>query len=117
MKKPCPHCPFRTDCLKGWLGAARAEEIAESITDRQQTFPCHETCSHEDGEHIPTDEEQHCAGAMILLEKINRPNQMMRIAERLRMYDHTKLDMTAPVFDDVEDFIDHHDGGTQRGSS
>ena len=43
--------------------------------------------------------EAHCAGALILLEKLNLPSQMMRIAERLGMYDRRKLDMLAPVFD------------------
>lgn len=110
MTKPCEHCPFRTDCLKGWLGEARAEEIAESITDLQQVFPCHKTTGEEDdeGNHVPHADEQHCAGAMILLEKLNRPNQMMRICERLRIYDRSKLDMKAPVFDEVEEFIEHH---------
>jgi hypothetical protein len=48
--------------------------------------------------HIPGAEEQHCAGAMILLEKNGCANQMMRIAERLRFYDHKRLKMDAPVF-------------------
>lgn len=43
LKKPCAKCPFRTDCLKGWLGEERAEEIATGITEEQQTFSCHET--------------------------------------------------------------------------
>lgn len=111
LKRPCAHCPFRTDCPSGWLGFDRAQEIAESIIDRQQSFPCHETTSHDDdGERVDTEGEQHCAGAMILLEKLKRPNQMMRIAERLGMYDHAKLDMTAPVFDTSEEFVEHHDG-------
>jgi pSer/pThr/pTyr-binding forkhead associated (FHA) protein len=42
--------------------------------------------------------EQHCAGATILLERLNRPNQMMRWMERLGGYDRTKLDMDAPVY-------------------
>lgn len=108
MTKPCDQCPFRTDRLRGWLGEERAEEIAESITDRQQSFPCHKTVERdEDGECYSKD-EQMCAGAMILLEKLTMPTQMMRIMERLRMYDRRKLDMAAPVFDSVEDFIRHH---------
>ena len=45
---------------------------------------------------------------MILLEKIERPNQLMRIMERLGFYDREKLDMTAPVFDTPKEFIAHH---------
>lgn len=38
---PCKNCPFRTDKKhqKGWLGAARAAGIIESIVDLQQSFP------------------------------------------------------------------------------
>lgn len=109
LTKPCKDCPFRTDCLKGWLGEDRAAEIAESITDLQQSFPCHKTTTADnEGERVRTDAEQHCAGALILLEKIERPNQMMRICERIGMYDRTKLDMTAPVFDDADAFVEHH---------
>jgi hypothetical protein len=112
MTMPCvgeATCPFRTDCLSGWLGEERAEEIIEAIIDRQQTFACHKTTKHdEDGEVISHKDEQHCAGAMILLEKIERPNQMMRICERIGLYDRTKLQMDAPVFDDTDDFICHH---------
>lgn len=43
---------------------------------------------------------------MLMLEKINRPNQMMRICERLGMYDRTKLVGAEDVFDDFEDWID-----------
>lgn len=41
--------------------------------------------------------DPHCAGALIFLEKRNRPNQMMRIAERTGSYDRRTLDMKAPV--------------------
>jgi hypothetical protein len=107
--RPCDNCPFRTDCLKGWLGEGRAAEIAVGITDGQKTFTCHKTTKFDDElESVPHDQQQHCAGAMILLEKLNRPNQMMRWMERLGMYDRSKLDMDAPVFDDTESFIEHH---------
>lgn len=38
-----------------------------------------------------------CAGSLILMEKSGTPNQMMRIAERLGVYDPSRLDMDAPV--------------------
>ena len=102
-------CPFRTDCLKGWLTESRADEIVNSIMDMQQSFPCHETTDENDeGTVIETKKSQHCAGAMILLEKLERPNQMMRISERLGFYDRHKLDMNSPVFDDGNEFIEHH---------
>ena len=73
------------------------------------TFTCHETTvpdESDEGEMKDGPNAQHCGGALIILEKLERPNQMMRIAERLGFYDRRKLDMHAPVFDSIEDFID-----------
>lgn len=63
-------------------------------------FCCHKTTevSEETGDYSPKPESQHCAGALIFREKQNAPHQMMRICERLGLYDRTKLDMNAPVF-------------------
>ena len=98
LRRPCKHCPFRTDIVP-FLTQDRAEEIFTAITDQQQTFQCHKTLD------LPRQKQEHCAGAMILLEKLERPNQMMRIAERTGMYDRRKLDMNSPVFDTGEEFI------------
>lgn len=118
LVKPCAKCPFRTDCLKGWLGESRAAEITDSIVNQQQYFPCHETTRFDyDGNSTNVASEQHCAGAMILLEKINMPNQMMRIAERLRMYDRTRLDMEAPVFSTPGQFVRHHKKSKSKKSA
>ena len=102
LKKPCSNCPFRTDKpeQEGWLGYERAEEIVDGLTRQQGTFTCHKTSGKIN--------EEHCAGALIMLEKMEKPNQMMRISERIGMYDRTKLYMGSPVFDDAEDFIDSH---------
>lgn len=104
LKKPCADCPFRTDKphQKGWLGRERAQEIADAITQLDGTFTCHKTLQQ------PQALQQHCAGAMIMLEHLEQPNQMMRIAERLGLYDHTQLNMTAPTHSTVEDFVDFH---------
>jgi hypothetical protein len=114
MKTPCKNCPFRSDKVFP-LHPGRVESILDGITHGDQTFSCHKTTSHDDEDcedyaesdtHIPTSDEQHCAGAMILLEKLEQPNQMMRIAERVGLYDRTKLDMEAPVYDSLEDMQD-----------
>lgn len=97
--RPCKECPFRTDVI-AYLSAYRAREICRAITKEQQTFICHKTTTYDDdGELIQSAFGQHCAGALIFLERRNRPNQMMRIAERIGIYDRTKLDMTAPVYE------------------
>jgi hypothetical protein len=109
LTKPCSECPFRYD-INGYLTEERAEEIVEALL-RGATFSCHKTNDYGDeGEPIETGDSQHCAGAMILLEHQEQPNQMMRISERIGFYDPAKLDMTAPVFDEPETFIDHHAG-------
>ena len=113
LVKPCAKCPFRRD-VGGYLTRARAREIASAITAQDATFSCHETVTYDDdGKTVRTSQEQHCAGAAILLEKIGRANQMMRIMERIGAYDRTKLDMEAPVFDTPSEFIAHH-GNKQR---
>lgn len=117
LRRPCKNCPFRTDCTPEWLGRARASEIVNSITVEDQRFSCHVTNEfgeNDDGETVPIREPEHCAGAAILLEKIEQPNQWMRIAERLGGYDHSKLDMGSPVFDDPDDFIEHHSSDRER---
>jgi hypothetical protein len=106
LVRPCKHCPFRTD-TPPFLNPSRVWEIGLAITDGDSTFACHKTVEHdEDGEHIPKGDEQHCAGAAILLMKLEMPNQMMRIAERIGMFDSSKLDMDAPVYDSIEEMAD-----------
>lgn len=99
LTRPCKDCPFRKD-VRPYLTPGRCEEILSEIINNQKTFSCHETTG------VKGDvkgEEQHCAGATILLEKINRPNQWMRWMERLHMYDRSKLDMDAPVYNSPEE--------------
>ena len=108
LKTPCKECPFRTD-IKPFLHPDRVREILDGITSGDKTFTCHKTAKFDDdGERVlyGSPQDQHCAGALILLEKIEQPNQLMRIYERLRGYDRTALDMNAPVFDTQEDMID-----------
>ena len=102
--RPCIDCPFRND-KPFFFSYERVEEILQAITDRQQTFACHKTVEFDDGEHVSSSNEQHCAGALIMLERMERPNQMMRIAERCGIYDRNKLAMDAPVYDNADDML------------
>ena len=98
LTKPCANCPFRTD-IKPYLNASRVPDL-EGVA-----FSCHKTTTCRDvGNSDP--KAEHCAGSLILHEKLEQPHQMMRIAERLGYYDHTKLDMDAPVFDSFEEMAD-----------
>lgn len=96
LRRPCALCPFRTDVIP-YLTRARVESLDVAL--EQQTFTCHETLTRDgEGELTHAKDSAHCAGALILLEKLQRPSQAMRIAERFRLYDRTKLDMDAPVY-------------------
>lgn len=110
--RPCAHCPFNAR-QRGFLHPARAAEIVDALLG-DDTFACHETTEDDPadtGDRIVTARSQHCAGAAIFLEKQGaegRPNQWMRIAERLGIYDRTRLDRAAPVFSTRPAFIAHH---------
>lgn len=111
MKTPCEGCPFRK---QGGirLDPGRARAIAEMmIQPSGGTFPCHETTHFdEEGEHAPREQEVHCAGALIFAEKHKNATQMMRIAERIRMYDARSLMTENPavgeVFDSVGEMVE-----------
>lgn len=96
MTTPCDACPF----LKG-----SGFTLASLNRHASGEFACHKQCDLSDeGTYEPREKSAHCAGALIFLEKQNRPHQMMRICERIGMYDASKLDMTAPVGTTADDF-------------
>ena len=114
LHRPCASCPFRTD-KPFFLPPERRDEIATGL-ESDMTFSCHmtndfcdepEDCGCE-GVH-ETRRSQHCAGAMIVLEKMEMPNQLMRICERIGLYDRDRLVMDAPVFDTLDDFREGND--------
>lgn len=107
LVSPCKECPFRTD-VEPYLLPERAEEICDAL-ERGQTFSCHKTNDYSGEDVRETSDSQHCAGALIMLEKMEMPNQMMRIAERLRIYDRTKLRMDAPVYANSGEMIDRYE--------
>lgn len=90
LTTPCDQCPFLKENRRGFT-LARLKQHASG------QFHCHKTGVEVDGVFRATPKSQHCAGALIFLEKRDQSNQMMRIAERIGMYDRTKLDMKAPV--------------------
>ncbi|MGH2941089.1 MAG: DUF6283 family protein [Solirubrobacterales bacterium] len=113
LRRPCPNCPFRKDCQPGWLGEARAEEIAGALLDGNPgaTFACHRTVEHDDeGEHVRHEDEQMCAGAMILVDSVGAPNQMLQVAERWGLRDPAQLDPDAVelVLTTREGFVARH---------
>lgn len=107
MTKPCNLCPFRNDDKRLYVPADRLREFARG------EFVCHQTAEIDDEDEIggfySTEDSQHCAGALIFAENLEWPHQMMRISERLGMYDASKLKMDSAVFaswEEVENACD-----------
>jgi len=86
MNKPCRDCPFRKDCLKGWLGRIRMQEILA-----QHSFVCHK------------DNKLQCAGHMILRGDFN---MFVSLARALKYVIH--LTGHNLVFDIIKQCEDHH---------
>lgn len=106
--RPCLKCPFRSD-VTPYIRPQRAVEIAEALR-RGSEFPCHETTvcvvDEQDEEHFVQGRgSQFCAGALITMEREGFANQMMRISERIGVYDRDGLDMDAPVSDSLNDWV------------
>lgn len=94
LRTPCPDCPFvNGSSTNRSLDPERIHGIVSDIKN-DATFTCHKTLEQ------PVAVQQHCAGALIFLEKGEHPNNMLRIAERLGLYDHTKLNRDADIIDD-----------------
>lgn len=107
MRYPCDQCPFSLLPGAVRLNRERAEEIHTQVTEGDGSFSCHKTAVYDDDE----DEEgsigpntQHCAGALLYLEGIDRPNQLMRIMGRLGLYDPAKL-IPCPTISGPDDMV------------
>ncbi len=113
LLRPCPKCPFRTD-IPGYLRHERAIEISQSLA-RGAEFPCHQTTADDDEGGLEAGpNSQFCAGALLVMEHMEQPNQIVRFAERLGMYDAGRLDRSAPVARTLHEFADHHGDGEER---
>lgn len=121
LSKPCVDCPFRKDGTKIGLVLTqeRAIEIAESVFNMGDNFPCHKTSYHnDDGEYEYNNKESQCAGAAIMQIKTNNPSRWQQVVERFAkagyssfQEDYTRLknlDLDSPVFDSIQDFIKFH---------
>lgn len=100
MTNPCNECPFL-------LGSGFEFDSLEAHASGE--FPCHKACEvNDESQYVPKQGREsktpHCAGALIFLEKQERPHQMMRISERLGFYDYRKLNMNARVGSCPEDY-------------
>jgi hypothetical protein len=98
MRKPCECCPFRRGTAMR-LTAGRVREVVGGMLNQNGgEFPCHRTIEHLEGDHgedagfrEKNGKGKHCAGALIFAEKHGVATQMMRICERIGMYDPVPL--------------------------
>lgn len=92
MTTPCAECPFlNTPNFKRGFTLRRLKEFASG------EFPCHKTAADTEEGFTAKKDSLHCAGALIFNEKRHTSTQMMRICERIGLYDRRKLDMKANV--------------------
>lgn len=107
LTTPCKHCPFRTD-MHVFLTHDRAKGIAEVLRD-SGSFHCHKTVTHdEEGGVEHSGQEQQCAGALILMENDGTPGQVVRVAERLGLYSTSRMDLDAPVYASISEWVRAH---------
>lgn len=112
LTRPCPKCPFRSD-ITPYLRTDRVRDLARALV--RSEFACHQTTKPTgDGDRVATKDSIHCAGALILLEKEKLPSQMMRICERVGLYDPTTMDMTSAVYDSWDEMIQAHESQEER---
>lgn len=97
LNAPCSDCPFlREGGIR--LMKARVHEIAGMMLSTSGgEFYCHKS--------VDAGVKDHCGGALVFAEKNSNQTQMMRIAERLRLYDHTKLRGHERVFDTLQEML------------
>lgn len=101
-------CPFRKkNGIR--LTRARVMEVAACAENPGGGFPCHKTVKFTDDEESYDQESydqekaKHCAGALVFADKQGASSQMMRICERLGVYDPSKLRGHDIVFDSIEE--------------
>lgn len=107
LTRPCGNCPFKTRPYFP-LHPGRRQEIADSLLNGG-SFACHKTTGEDDeGDACETPDSKFCAGALITLAKqgdLYAP-QMVRIAARLKLFDESKLNLKAPVYDSLDAFVE-----------
>lgn len=112
LTSPCKKCPFRKD-VESYLRPERITEIAHGLR-QGETFTCHKTISYSgDSEEDAADMSKGmiCAGALSICENEGITSQMTRVAERLGLYDATKINsLGVETYDSLKDWIADKNG-------
>jgi hypothetical protein len=106
MKKPCANCPF----LKADAAVHILPQRVRDIASTEGSFPCHKTTVEAETEEgtdlVIGPRTKQCIGLVILLLKIDKPNQMVQVAERLGWLDTDAIMADKAVVDSVHDSVD-----------
>lgn len=114
LKTPCADCPFRTDAPQHEGVAADLMKYANSIDDGHFIHSCHKTDSRADDAEAGSFARatsvgvQHCAGALIMLEKMDKRQVPAWIAYAKKKFKPEELDMKAAVFSSIAQLVIHY---------
>lgn len=114
LKKPCANCPFLKNpdkAIRKHLCKGRVPSIVDDlITGRSTSFACHKTTGRgqedDDGVYHQSGHELQCAGSLIILEKMGKSTNLMRIMERMGAYKPDELKPAWPMVIEPEDLED-----------
>lgn len=101
LTRPCADCPFRKD-IHFNLRPKKWREIVNSLMS-DQTFVCHKTIDYrewdDNGEFVPDDHNQHCAGALIMMQRSGHlfDNYLFRLACMFGLLDPNALDKECEI--------------------
>lgn len=110
LKKPCGGCPFlKENNLR--LSKRKKQKFVNDILKKEYAFVCHRTTKEYCGKE---GKRNHCAGALIIMEKNQINTRVLRIAITLGGYNPDLLKLDSPVFDNFQDFVEAYNA--QRAS-
>ncbi len=109
LRSPCDDCPFRTNAPMHEGIIAELTSKIDSLLDDGLVHSCHKTDPRADCEahkRAPKGSPvQHCAGALIMMEKMGRRQIAAVFAEIKGIYDPKRLNMEAPVFSSPKEML------------
>lgn len=95
LKQPCKTCPFR---LSEPSSPKEQAMVWAGIFKVDHSMTCHDTIIRDaDGNTIPHAKEQHCAGAMLVLEACGKRNNVMQMAVESGAYRPENLQQTTDL--------------------
>jgi hypothetical protein len=111
LRSPCAECPFKTTTPFHEGVAADLPATLTAMMEERFAHTCHRTDPRSDykGAKRYRGQVQHCAGALIMMERSGRVSLPMADAIASGALDPNKLDMKAPVYT-IREMIDAYLG-------